>query len=62
MVLNRYTYSKDDTREVAQSRFDTYNKETAPLVEYYTKKGVLKSIDANGSIDEVWERLLEVIK
>ena len=56
------TQRKDDTREVAQSRFDTYNKETAPLVDYYTKKGVLKSIDANGTIDEVWERLLEVIK
>ena len=56
------TQRKDDTREVAQSRFDTYNKETAPLIDYYTKKGVLKSIDANGSIDEVWERLLKVIQ
>lgn len=56
------TQRKDDTREVAQSRFDTYNRETAPLVEYYTKKGNLKSIDANGPIEEVWERLLEVIK
>ena len=56
------TQRKDDTREVAQSRFDTYNRETAPLVEYYTKMGVLKTIDANGTIDEVWERLLEVIK
>jgi adenylate kinase len=56
------TQRKDDTREIAQSRFDTYNHETAPLVEYYTNKGVLKSIDANGTIDEVWSRLLEVIK
>ncbi|MBO6087153.1 adenylate kinase [bacterium] len=55
------TQRKDDTREVAQSRFDTYNRETAPLVKYYTDLGVLKSIDANGSIDDVWERLLEVI-
>lgn len=53
---------KDDTREVAQSRFDTYNRETAPLVKYYTDMGVLKTIDANGTIDEVWKRLLEVIK
>ena len=53
---------KDDTREVAQARFDTYNHETAPLIDYYKQKGVLKTIDANGSIDEVWERLLEVIK
>lgn len=53
---------KDDTREVAQARFDTYFHETAPLIDYYKQRGVLVSIDANGTIDEVWERLLEVIK
>lgn len=53
---------KDDTREVAEARFETYFHETAPLIEYYRNKGVLKTIDANGTIDEVWERLLEVIK
>jgi len=56
------TQRKDDTREIAQSRFDTYNKETAPLIDFYNKKSVLKSINANGTIDEVWSRLLEVIK
>ena len=56
------TQRKDDTREVAQSRFDTYYKETAPLVDYYKNKNVLKTIDANGTIEEVWERLLEVIR
>ena len=55
------TQRKDDTREVAQSRFDTYDKETAPLVDYYKKQGALKSIDANGTIEEVWGRLLDVI-
>lgn len=53
---------KDDTREVAESRFETYFHETAPLIDYYKNKGVLKTIDANGTIDEVWERLLNVIK
>lgn len=52
---------KDDTREVAAARFETYFNETAPLINYYKNKGVLKTIDANGSIDEVWERLLKVI-
>lgn len=56
------TQRKDDTREVAQARFDTYFKETAPLIDYYKSKGVLRTINANGTIDEVWERLLEVIK
>lgn len=51
----------DDNAEVAQKRFDTYFEQTAPLIEFYEKKGVLHKIDANGSIDEVWERLLEVV-
>ena len=56
------TQRKDDTYEVAQSRFDTYYKETAPLIDYYKNKNVLKTIDANGTIKEVWERLLEAIR
>lgn len=51
----------DDNEETARARFDTYFRETAPLVEFYENKGVLYKIDANGSIDEVWERLLKVI-
>lgn len=55
------TQRKDDTKEVAQARFETYFHETAPLIDYYKNKGVLKTIDANGTIDEVWERLLKVV-
>ena len=55
------TQRKDDNEEIAKARFDTYFKETAPLIDYYKNKGVLKSIDAEGSIDEVWERLLKVV-
>ena len=52
----------DDTEEVAKKRFDTYYEQTAPLVKFYEDKGVLYKIDANGSIDEVWERLLKVVE
>lgn len=55
------TQRKDDNEETAKARFDTYFKETAPLIDYYKNKSVLKSIDAEGSIDEVWERLLKVV-
>lgn len=51
----------DDNAEVAQKRFDTYFEQTAPLIEFYEKKGVLHKINANGSIEEVWERLLEAV-
>ena len=52
----------DDNEEIAKKRFETYFEQTAPLIEFYEKKGVLHKIDANGSIDEVWARLLDVIK
>ncbi|HNW26273.1 MAG TPA: adenylate kinase [Candidatus Gastranaerophilaceae bacterium] len=52
---------KDDTEEIAKSRFDTYFEQTAPLIKFYEQKGSLKKIDANGSVDEVWDRLLSAI-
>lgn len=52
----------DDTAEVAQKRFDTYYAQTAPLVEFYQKKGVLYKLDANGSIEDVWARLLKIVE
>lgn len=53
---------KDDNAETAQARFDTYFKETSPLIDYYKEKGLLKTLNADGGIDEVWERMLEIIK
>jgi len=52
----------DDTEEVARKRFDTYYEQTAPLVKFYEDKGVLYKIDANGSIEEVWERLIKIVE
>lgn len=53
---------KDDTEEIAHARFETYFRETAPLIDFYKNMGVLYSIDADGSIEEVWERLLKVVE
>ncbi|MCQ2957908.1 MAG: adenylate kinase [Candidatus Gastranaerophilales bacterium] len=51
----------DDTKEVAQKRFDTYFTQTAPLVEYYENKGLLVSVDANTTPDKVYQQILNVI-
>ncbi len=56
------TQRKDDNEETAKARFETYFNETAPLIDYYKNKGNLKTINAQGTIDEVWERLLEVVR
>jgi len=55
------TQRKDDNKKTAEARFETYFRETAPLIEYYKKKSVLTVVDANGDINQVWERLLKVI-
>lgn len=55
------TQRKDDNEEIAEARFETYFNQTAPLIEYYKNKGKLKTLNADGSIDEVWERLLDII-
>ena len=52
---------KDDNEQVAMQRFYTYNNETAPLVDYYTQKGLLVTVDANKNPDEVYEEILKVI-
>ena len=51
----------DDTAEVANARFKTYNESTAPLLGYFTDKGILKKINANLPIDKVWSQIEEII-
>ena len=43
----------DDKREVVENRLKVYGEQTAPLVEYYKARGVLKTIDGMQSIDRV---------
>ena len=48
---------KDDNPETVQSRLDVYNAQTAPLIEYYTKKGLLFNVGGNVSPDEVFAEI-----
>ena len=53
----------DDTEETFINRFDTYMKETFPLIEYYDNKNNLVKIDVtNKNSDEVFEEVEKVIK
>ena len=56
------TQRKDDNEETARARFETYFNETAPLINYYKEKGLLKYLDAEGSIEEIWRRLLAIVE
>ncbi|HEY3996163.1 MAG TPA: adenylate kinase [Mycobacterium sp.] len=49
----------DDTEDVIRNRMKIYRDETAPLLEYYSDK--LKTVDAVGSVDEVFARALKAL-
>jgi len=51
----------DDNPEVIRNRYKVYEESTRPLIEFYEKKNRLVKIEAEGSIDDVYKRLLEVI-
>jgi len=56
-------YQRDDDREdVVIKRLETYKKETAPLTEYYSEKNKLKTVDGNGSIDETFRKICEILR
>jgi len=45
----------DDTEETVGNRLNVYQTQTAPLIDYYSKKGVLKNVVGMGTPDEVFE-------
>ena len=49
----------DDTRETIAERLQVYQKQTKPLLEYYTDRGLLATIAGEGTPEEVYERLRE---
>jgi adenylate kinase len=49
----------DDTEDVILNRMKVYRDETAPLLEYYSSQ--LKTVDAVGSMDEVFARALQAL-
>ncbi len=53
---------EDDTEESIKVRFEVYKKETAPLVDYYSNKGVLNSVNAFGEIDDIFNEISKFMK
>jgi len=47
----------DDNEATIRNRLQVYERQTAPLVDYYEKKGLLRTVAATGDIDAVYSRL-----
>jgi len=49
----------DDNEDTVQNRIDVYNKQTAPLIEYYSKQDLIKTIDGEQAIDKVFTDIVK---
>ena len=48
---------KDDTEETVKNRLEVYANQTKPLLEFYNKLGLVKSIDGIGEIDVIFNNI-----
>lgn len=51
----------DDTPEAVRNRLKVYNDVTAPVIDFYRQRGMLKVVHGEGSMDEVFTRIVETI-
>lgn len=52
-------YQRDDDKpDTVRARLETYRKQTAPLIDYYTAAGLLVEVDGEGELSAVTERIM----
>jgi len=52
----------DDKEEIVRQRIAVYKEKTQPLIEYYTKKGLLEDVVGSGGIDDITEAIVAVLE
>ncbi|VAX33226.1 Adenylate kinase [hydrothermal vent metagenome] len=51
----------DDKEETIRRRLEVYEAQTAPLIEYYKNKGILKTVEGTGGIDEIFASICSIL-
>ncbi|WP_174776812.1 MULTISPECIES: adenylate kinase [Cryobacterium] len=51
----------DDTADVIRHRLAVYEEQTAPLIDIYSSRGLVVTVDGLGAVDEVTGRILEAL-
>ncbi|MBW3016879.1 adenylate kinase [Candidatus Woesearchaeota archaeon] len=52
---------EDDKPEMIEKRFDTYQKETEPVINFYEEKGILHTIDGNQELKKALADIFEIL-
>jgi adenylate kinase len=51
----------DDNPEVIRQRLVAYREQTAPLLDYYARRGLLRSVDGLGTVEDIFARIKAVL-
>jgi len=52
---------EDDKPETVKNRLNVYHNQTQPLIDFYNKKGILKTVDGTQSLDKVFEDIVTIL-
>ena len=52
----------DDKPETVKNRLSVYHDQTAPLIEYYSKKGILKTVDGTQDMGKVFDDIKNILE
>lgn len=52
----------DDKEELVDARLKTYTDQTEPLIDYYSRRNLLKSVDGNGEADDIYRRIIDLLQ
>ena len=52
----------EDAPETVKKRLDVYHEQTAPLIDYYKKQGILKVIDGSKGLDTCFEEICGILE
>lgn len=52
----------DDIEETVTKRLEVYRNNTLPLIEYYSKKGILHTIEGVGDIDDIFKKVEKIVR
>ena len=51
----------DDKPEIVEKRLKTYHEQTQPLIDYYSKEGILKEVDGTRDVEKVFEEICKIL-
>ncbi len=52
----------DDNEETVKSRLEVYHKQTAPLIDFYSQKSLLRRVDGTGSIQDIFAEIVKIVE